>query len=307
VRFRIAIVSGLAVSAAAAALGALLMMEKLPSVAKDDSPEAASFDARFIVDITAGPTNEEALLGQALRGRTADHVAATRTTVGASPTQPANQEALLGEALRGTTADDVASTTTEGASHTGPAKQEAPFGEALRGTTADDVASTASPTARAPDPSEIAVLVKRGQELMSSGDIAAARVLLLRAAEAGDPKAALALAATFDPIMLKKSGVYGVLGDVSSARSWYEKAKEFGSKEALQRLEIRNPPVKAAGQGRLVCFLAEVRDHVLASVATCAASPSASSASGSKSSPIHSVNSAWRSCFGSLMASRSSA
>ena len=59
------------------------------------------------------------------------------------------------------------------------------------------------------------------------------------------------------------------------------------------------PPAKAAGQGRLVRFLAEVRDHVLASVATCAASPSASSASGSKSSPIHSVNSAWRSCFGS--------
>jgi TPR repeat protein len=206
VRFRIAIASGLAVSAAAAALGALLMMEKLPSVAKDDSPEAASFDARFIVDITAGPTNEEALLGQALRGKTADHVAATRTTVGASPTQPANQEALLGEALRGTTADDVA--------------------------------STASPTSRALDPSEIAVLLKRGQELMSSGDIAAARVLLLRAAEAGDPKAAVALAATFDPIMLKKSGVYGVVADISAARSWYEKAKEFGSEEAPRRLEM---------------------------------------------------------------------
>ena len=57
-----------------------------------------------------------------------------------------------------------------------------------------------------------------------TGDVAAARVVLLRAAEARDPKAALALAGTFDPIVLHKIGVYGIVGvDISSARSWYEK------------------------------------------------------------------------------------
>jgi TPR repeat protein len=73
---------------------------------------------------------------------------------------------------------------------------------------------------------------------MARGDIAAARVLLLRAAEARDPKAALALAATFDPIILERVRAYGAVPDVSSARRWYEKAKEFGSEEAPRRLEM---------------------------------------------------------------------
>jgi TPR repeat protein len=95
-----------------------------------------------------------------------------------------------------------------------------------------------SPILRGLNPDEIAVFLKRGQEFMAIGDIAAARVVLLRAAEARDAKAALALAATFDPIMLKQIGAYGVVPDVSSARRWYEKAKEFGSEEAPTRLEM---------------------------------------------------------------------
>jgi hypothetical protein len=115
-------------------------------------------------------------------------------------------------------------------------------GEALPGSATDHVASTrtelASPAPRPLNPDEIAVLRNRGQELVATGDVTAARVVLLRAAEARDPRAALALATTFDPIMLKKLGVYGVAGDISSARSWYEKAKEFGSEEAPRRLEM---------------------------------------------------------------------
>lgn len=226
VRFWFALAGGLMISAAAVGAAALFIMERLPSVAKDDSPEAASFDSRFTAHIPAGSTNEKALLGEALR-RKADHLASSTTTVGASPTQPANQEALLGEALRGATMDDTRTTTTDGEKPTGPAK------EAISTTT-----EGASHTSPALEPSEIAVLLKRGQELMASGDIAAARVILLRAAEARDAKAALALAATYDPVMLKKSGVYGVVADISTARSWYEKAKEFGSEEAPQRLEM---------------------------------------------------------------------
>jgi hypothetical protein len=240
VRVRFAVASGLTICAAAALIAALFMIEKLPSVAKDDSPEVASFDSRFVVDIPAEPLNETALLREALRGTTVDNVTRT-TTEGASPTRPASREALLGEALRLRPADDVTSTATEQAIPP-PVKQEVPFFEPLRGTSADEVASTtterASPTSHAPDLSEVVVLLKRGQELMASGDIAAARVVLLRAAEARDAKAALALAATYDPIMLKRSGVYGVAADISAARDWYEKAKEYGSEEAPRRLEI---------------------------------------------------------------------
>jgi hypothetical protein len=121
-----------------------------------------------------------------------------------------------------------------------PADEE--VGEALPDSAMDHVASTrtepASPAPHPLDPDEIAVLLTRGQELVATGDLTAARVVLLRAAEARDPRAALALATTFDPIMLKKLGVYGVAGDTSSARSWYEKATEFGSEEAPRRLEM---------------------------------------------------------------------
>jgi TPR repeat protein len=108
----------------------------------------------------------------------------------------------------------------------------------LRGATVEHVTDPTGPTPRALNPDEIVAFLKRGQELMASGDITAARVILLRAAEARDPRAALELAATFDPIILKKVGTYGVVPDVSSARRWYEKAKEFGSEEAPARLEM---------------------------------------------------------------------
>jgi hypothetical protein len=116
-------------------------------------------------------------------------------------------------------------------------EEEALLGEGLR---RHQVASIVTkPAPRTLDSEEIAVLVKRGQDLLSTGDIAAARAVLLRAAEARDPKAALALAATFDPVVLQKIGVYGiVVADILSARSWYEKAKEFGSEEAPRRLEM---------------------------------------------------------------------
>ena len=70
-------------------------------------------------------------------------------------------------------------------------------------------------------------LLKRGEELISQGDIAAARLMLTRAAEAGDARSALALGATYDPAVLGKLGVLGVAADVAQARAWYGKAAEF--------------------------------------------------------------------------------
>jgi TPR repeat protein len=87
------------------------------------------------------------------------------------------------------------------------------------------------------DPNEIASSLKRADDLIANGDLAAARLVLRRAANAGDARAAMTLAGTYDPVILEKLGVHGFVPDVAMARAWYEKAKKFGSAEAPQRLE----------------------------------------------------------------------
>jgi TPR repeat protein len=61
---------------------------------------------------------------------------------------------------------------------------------------------------------------------------------LHRAADAGDARAAMTLAATYDPVILEKLAVRGVVPDLAMARSWYEKARQFGAPEAASRLEL---------------------------------------------------------------------
>jgi hypothetical protein len=78
------------------------------------------------------------------------------------------------------------------------------------------------------DPAQISELCRRGEELLSAGDIAAARLLLERSARAGSPRAAFMLGTSYDPKVLKYLGVRGVPADTASARNWYEKAKELG-------------------------------------------------------------------------------
>ncbi len=85
-------------------------------------------------------------------------------------------------------------------------------------------------------PDEIAMLIKRGKDLLTSGDISAARLLLRRAAEAGNAEAALALGSTFDPAVIARLGAIGVKADAASAREWYEKAAALGSNTASQQI-----------------------------------------------------------------------
>src|SRR6478609_3348832 len=79
---------------------------------------------------------------------------------------------------------------------------------------------------------ENAVLMEKGQILMRSRDIASARLLFQRLANAGIADAALALAATYDPRYLAQHNLIGVAGDRTKARSWYQRASELGSVEA---------------------------------------------------------------------------
>ena len=112
-------------------------------------------------------------------------------------------------------------------------------------STAREVVATAQPStppipgksSRYLDPQEVKVLIVRGEQLMDTGDVVAARGMFLRAAEAEDPEAAVALGATYDPSVLRRLGVIGIVADLENARAWYEKAEKWGSREARRRLE----------------------------------------------------------------------
>jgi hypothetical protein len=88
------------------------------------------------------------------------------------------------------------------------------------------------------DHDPIGLLIGRSEKLLSEGQVEAARLLLQPAAEAHDARAALALGATYDPIMLAIFQAHGVAADVSLALDWYKKASEFGSQKAQQRLDL---------------------------------------------------------------------
>jgi hypothetical protein len=88
------------------------------------------------------------------------------------------------------------------------------------------------------DQEQVAMLVERGKHLIASGDLAAARVVLRRAAESKDAAAALALGSTYDPVILRELKTFGFAPDLEMARGWYLKAKEFGSEEAQRRIQI---------------------------------------------------------------------
>jgi hypothetical protein len=103
-------------------------------------------------------------------------------------------------------------------------------------------AAAATPQARAEpiqelSPNEVAALVRRAQELLASGDLQGARVLLKRAADAQNARAALLLAKTFDPITLRQLSTADPGPDLAQARNWYQRAKEWGSPEAQRQLD----------------------------------------------------------------------
>ena len=85
---------------------------------------------------------------------------------------------------------------------------------------------------------EVAALIERGRVHFEAGDLAAARHLFRRAANAGNAGAALAMGATYDPAVLAGHQVHGPSADVDAARTWYEKARQLGSPEGPSRLDL---------------------------------------------------------------------
>jgi len=92
-------------------------------------------------------------------------------------------------------------------------------------------------TVATPDRDEIAALLARARTYLSAGDVAAARLVLRRAAERDDPQAALALGGTYDPTVLKRLGIVNFQADPTLAREWYRRAAQLGSADASLRLE----------------------------------------------------------------------
>jgi hypothetical protein len=86
------------------------------------------------------------------------------------------------------------------------------------------------------DSDELTTLMTRAKALLASGDIAPARLLLERAAEAQDASAALMLAQTYDPTVLGTQDIRNITPDLALARSWYQRAAKLGSTDAQRRL-----------------------------------------------------------------------
>ena len=79
-------------------------------------------------------------------------------------------------------------------------------------------------------------LVAQGERYLAQGKVGGARLFFRQAADAGYARAAMRLAATYDPVELSILKVQGVAPDPLEARKWYERARELGAVEAEERL-----------------------------------------------------------------------
>lgn len=93
-----------------------------------------------------------------------------------------------------------------------------------------------SPAMKPEDRERAVKLLNRGEAEFTSGEVAGARLLYQRAADAGLPEAAMAMGMTFDPTELARRGVKGMQGDVAAARKWYTRAHELGAPGAAERI-----------------------------------------------------------------------
>ncbi len=92
------------------------------------------------------------------------------------------------------------------------------------------------PTVPTLSAAEIAGLLARGDWLFATGDVASARLLYERAADAGEARAAVRLAETFDPV-LDASHPRGLHGDPDMAVLWYRHARDLGATGVASRLK----------------------------------------------------------------------
>ena len=87
--------------------------------------------------------------------------------------------------------------------------------------------------------------LRRGEDLMKHGDVAAARLLFEDIAAMGSAKGAFAMAQSYDPDHLRKVFIQGPLQpDRQSAKTWYENAARLGSGDAERALSALQSGVR---------------------------------------------------------------
>jgi hypothetical protein len=83
-------------------------------------------------------------------------------------------------------------------------------------------------------------LLNRAHGFISDGNMLRAREILSESVLADNPKAAFALAETFDPNILAATGAQGARAEVERARMLYGKALAGGVAAARKRLDALN-------------------------------------------------------------------
>jgi type II secretory pathway predicted ATPase ExeA len=120
----------------------------------------------------------------------------------------------------------------------GPAESAKPIASATPEAPPLAERSPAAKPAENLSPELVAALMKRGDQSLGLGDIAAARLLYQRAAEAGNASAATALGKTYDP----NFAAPGSTPSPARATEWYQKAITLGDAQAADLLRRLSPP-----------------------------------------------------------------
>jgi hypothetical protein len=112
---------------------------------------------------------------------------------------------------------------------------------------APSVAAPSPPATTAPRPAgpssdpeqsaAAAAALSRGDAMLAMMNIVAARSFYEYAANAGNARAAAAMAETYDPVFLNRLGVVGIKPDPARAAEWYQKAAALGDRSAVARLQ----------------------------------------------------------------------
>lgn len=78
--------------------------------------------------------------------------------------------------------------------------------------------------------------------MIDDGNVSSARLLLKRAAELGDARAAFMIAPSCDPNVLRRDPMTGLVAEPLKARKWYLEAKALGAGPEVDRRRSALPP-----------------------------------------------------------------
>ncbi len=124
-------------------------------------------------------------------------------------------------------------------STTGPVTGKRPVtgpGAAATGVPARKAEQPSPPAPPADLPGMVDVLLARGDELLATGDVGAARLMYERAARSGSARAAMAAGMTYDPDFLADIPSQGISADPETAATWYGRALVLGDPDAVSLL-----------------------------------------------------------------------